>query len=93
MTSWIESYAGALESGSGDDAPALLLSDEVAATVLDLARIVAHGTERSNAPLSTYAAGYFVGRRAAAGEHPAAALARAVEAARELLLDDSTSET
>ena len=46
--------------------------------LLDLARTVAHATERRNAPLATYLAGRFVAQRVAAGVAPAEALAEAV---------------
>jgi hypothetical protein len=46
-----------------------------AEALLDLARVVAHGTERRNAPLATYLAG----RWAAGGGDPAQALRTATE--------------
>lgn len=46
--------------------------------LLELARAVAHGTERRHAPLSTYLAGRFVARRTAAGVALEEALAEAV---------------
>lgn len=41
------------------------LTDEQVEAVLDLARDVAHGTERRYAPLTTYLAGMAVGRSGA----------------------------
>jgi len=46
--------------------------------LLDLARTVAHATERRYAPLSTYVAGRFVAERTAAGVPLEEALAEAV---------------
>ncbi len=53
--------------------------------LLRIARRVAHGSERVNAPLSTYVAGRHVAARVAAGGDEAAALAE-VEAAVSRLL-------
>lgn len=53
--------------------------------LLRLAREVAHGTERVNAPLSTYVAGRHVAERVAAGGDEAAALAEVEAAVRRLL--------
>lgn len=56
-------------------------------TLLDLARRVAHGTERRNAPLATYLAGMYVAGRGAAGVDAASALAEVVAATDALLAD------
>ena len=53
------------------------LSDGQVDALLDLARNVAHGTERRFAPLSTYLAGRYVAERVAAGVPEADALAEA----------------
>lgn len=71
-----ERYAEALGLGLG--------GDEVE-TVLDLARVVAHGSERKSAPLSTYLAGQYVAERIRAGVPRAEALAEAVAIGRRLL--------
>jgi len=55
---WPERYSAALELG--------LTEDEVD-TILDLARDVAHATERRFAPLTTYLTGKYVARRQATG--------------------------
>ena len=55
---WPERYGVALE---------LELAEEEVDAILDLARDVAHATERRFAPLSAYLAGKFVARRLAAG--------------------------
>ncbi len=63
-------------------------ADEIAA-VLDLARVVAHGTERRFAPLSTYLAGQFVAERMRAGMPHADALAEAVTVAERVISTQS----
>ncbi len=73
---WAHSYAAALQ---------LTLTDEEIEEVLRLARLVAHGTERRNAPLAAFLAGRFVGRPAASESPPAGALSEAVAAAERLL--------
>jgi CubicO group peptidase (beta-lactamase class C family) len=61
---------------------ALPLGEAEIDAVLDLARTVAHATERRYAPLSTYLAGRYVAERAAAGVPLADALAEAVALAQ-----------
>jgi len=75
-----ERYAEALGLDMG--------ADQVAA-VLDLARVVAHGTERKFAPLSTYLAGQFVAQRMRAGVPHADALAEAVSVAERVMSTQS----
>ena len=58
-------------------------------TVLDLARVVAHGSERKFAPLSSYLAGQYVAERSRAGVPPAQALAEAVAIAERTLEGES----
>ena len=60
------------------EALGLRLGVEEVETVLDLARVVAHGSERKFAPLSSYLAGQYVAERARTGVAPADALAEAV---------------
>ncbi len=79
---WPRRYAMAL----GAD----LRSSDVDA-LLDLARQVAHGSERRFAPLSTFVAGRFVTARMAQGATAADALAEAIAVARSLLPDDDRS--
>jgi hypothetical protein len=74
---WIDRFADAL--GVPRVAP-----KEMGA-LLKMSREVAHGVERKDAPLSTYLAGVYVGRRTAAGETQEDALKRAIEEARQLL--------
>ncbi len=73
---WPRRYAAAL----GAD-----LTDADVEALLDLARDVAHGSERRFAPLSTFVAGRFVASRMAAGASASEALAVAVAVARSLL--------
>ena len=66
-------------------AMALELSDVEKETVLELARIVAHGSERMYAPLSTYLAGQFIAELVRNGLPRAEALAEAVAVAKRTL--------
>lgn len=67
------------------EALGLELSEEEAQAVLDLARRVAHGTERRFAPLSTYLAGQFVTELVKTGVPPCEALAEALAIAERVL--------
>jgi len=73
---WPRRYAVAL----GAD-----LAEHEVEALLDLAREVAHGSERRFAPLSTFVAGRFVATRMAAGVSASDALADAIAVARSLL--------
>ena len=66
-------------------AMALDLSEAEKETVLELARIVAHGSERMYAPLSTYLAGQFVAELVRTGVPRAEALTEAVAVAKRTL--------
>ncbi len=57
------------------------LTDAEVDALLDMARAVAHATERRYAPLSAYVAGRFVAARTAAGVSLEEALAEAVRVA------------
>ncbi|MDQ4132640.1 MAG: DUF6457 domain-containing protein [Actinomycetota bacterium] len=63
----------------------LTLDESEAAAVLDLARVVAHGSERRYAPLSTYLAGQFVATRAQTGAALDEALREAADLAQRVL--------
>ena len=67
----------------GDD-----LGDDEAAMLLELAREVAHATERRFAPLSAFVAGRYVATRVAEGATAIEALTDAVDVARSLLADE-----
>ena len=73
---WPDRYSAALDLD--------LTEDEVEA-ILDLARDVAHATERRFAPLSAYLTGKFVARRQAAGSTTDEALGEAQEIVGRLL--------
>jgi hypothetical protein len=60
------------------EALGLKLTEEEVQAVLDLARVVAHGSERRFAPLSTYLAGQFVAELVRTGIPVHEALAEAV---------------
>lgn len=76
MDDWLSRYTTALE---------LDLSDDEVDAILDLARDVAHGTERRFAPLSAYLAGKYVTRRVAEGVPAEEAVREAQEVVGRLL--------
>jgi hypothetical protein len=78
---WFQEYAAALEERLGRSEPTVHLPRESKNPILDLARIVAHGTERKNAPLAAYVAGRYVAARIAQGVEESGALAEALAAA------------
>jgi hypothetical protein len=58
MDTWLKDARDAVAAAAGVRAEELELSDEDAATLLDLARIAAHDSgERTNAPLLCYIVG------------------------------------
>ncbi|MDP8928968.1 MAG: DUF6457 domain-containing protein [Actinomycetota bacterium] len=83
MSDWLRRYAVAL----GQEP---LTSQEVRA-ILELARDVAHGTERRFAPLSTFLAGIHAAGHLGQDGLRAAALTDAIEIARRLVADDEDS--
>lgn len=84
MNDWLDRYAGALaQSMEGPARPGLEWGETN--VVLDLARIVAHGTERKNAPLATFVAGRYSALRESTGVDRSKALAEAMEVAHALL--------
>ena len=62
MDSWLMAAAAAVADTSGVPPDDLRLSDADETTLLDLARIAAHDSERTNAPLICYLAGLAVAR-------------------------------
>jgi hypothetical protein len=62
MDSWLTSAAGEVAGTAGISSDDLRLSDADATTLLDLARIAAHDSERTNAPLICYLVGLAVAR-------------------------------
>jgi len=61
------------------------LSDEEQGLLLDVARDVAHGTERKATPIATFLLGTAVARRMATGEDRHAALSAAATDLRDVL--------
>jgi hypothetical protein len=77
---FLDRYAAALAAaGVGTGADALTAAEEE--MVLELARIVAHGTERKNAPLATYLTGLAIAAGPSDGARETV-LARALKIAR-----------
>ncbi|HEV3354772.1 MAG TPA: DUF6457 domain-containing protein [Acidimicrobiales bacterium] len=76
MDDWPERYSAALE---------LDLTDDEVDAILDLARDVAHATERRFAPLSSYLAGRYVARRVSEGATAQDAVHEAQEVVGRLL--------
>jgi hypothetical protein len=74
------------------EALGLRLTDDEADAVLDLARLVAHGSERKFAPLSTFLAGQFVAELVRGGIPRIEALHEAVALARRALDDETPPE-
>jgi hypothetical protein len=70
------------------EALGLKLTEQEADAVLDLARAVAHGTERRFAPLSSYLAGQFVAELVRTGVPRHEALAEAAAIAERALPAD-----
>jgi hypothetical protein len=67
------------------EALGLTLTEQEVDAVLDLARLVAHGSERKSAPLSTYLAGQFVAELMRTGLSRAEALTEAAAVAQRVL--------
>ncbi|MDQ2826578.1 MAG: DUF6457 domain-containing protein [Actinomycetota bacterium] len=67
------------------EALGLAMGAAEAESVLDLARVVAHASERKYAPLSSYLAGQFVAGRVRAGVPHTEALAEAAAIAEAVL--------
>ena len=74
------------------EALGLQLGDEESDIVLDLARVVAHGSERRFAPLSSYLAGQFVAELVRAGIPRDEALKEALSLAERSLATDPVKE-
>jgi hypothetical protein len=78
MADWLETFAAALDENLSDQTSGV--GAEERNLLLGLAREVAHGTERKNAPLATYIAGRYVALRGTDE-----ALTEALEVARSTL--------
>jgi hypothetical protein len=90
MTNFPRRYAEALEAESGCT---LGLTDEEVDAVLDLARDVAHATERRYAPLSAFVAGKFVLDRTRAGVPVEEALEQAGAVVARVLRGEEPAES
>lgn len=84
MSDWFEEYAELLEARLGSPEPGVHLSRRATNPVLGLARLVAHGTERKNAPLAAFVAGRYVAARVGQGADEADAVAEALEIAKQI---------
>jgi hypothetical protein len=84
MADFLDDFASALSErlseGSQVDLPR-----ELKNPLLDLARVVAHSTERKNAPLGTFIAGRYLEARRAQGVDEVTAIGEVVETAEKLL--------
>lgn len=93
---WLSALADALSKGPGPEGlgpqgpgpeglgshePSLAPGAAETSLLLDLARVVAHSSERRNAPLATYLAGRYAATRTAQGATVEQALTEAVQAA------------
>ena len=86
MQDWLTDYSSALVVELPGVAVDLPPSPELAAALLDLARVVAEGTgQKTNAPLSTFMVGRFVTILGGSGATPEAAVALATEIAQRVL--------
>jgi Domain of unknown function (DUF6457) len=82
---WYERLSEALSGDAGR--PAATLTPHLRGQVLRIARDVAHGTERKNAPVATFIAGRYVEARCAEGADAQTALNEVAEAVARLLPD------
>lgn len=85
---WLDRLATILAQTAGMEAS--LLTPHLHGGVLALARDVAHGTERRNAPVAAFVAGRYVQARVAQGSTAEAALTEVTEAAARLLPPPAT---
>lgn len=92
MDDFVAKYSAALnqrlatlETAPAASGPGAELSDAEGSMMLVGARLVAHSTERKNAPLSTYLAGKFVGTWVARGGRAEDGAAEAMAIAQQLL--------
>jgi hypothetical protein len=86
---WAQEYARALARAAGRD---VTVSPDEQEAVLLLARLVAHGSERRNAPLATFLAGQLVSLRREAGVPVGEAIGEATRLAEELLPESAEDE-
>jgi Domain of unknown function (DUF6457) len=82
---WCERFGASLMAASGQAASPI--TPRLQARLLTIARDIAHGTERRNAPVCAFIAGRYVEARHAQGVDADAALSEVAEAAARLLRD------
>lgn len=82
MSDFLAEFTRALGEAVGAD---VALPSTSKNRLLELARLVAHNSERKNTPLATFLIGRFVEARVRGGIEPAAALDEAIAAAEHLL--------
>lgn len=80
---FLESFATALANAVDLTSEDFSTAEEI--ELLDLARIVAHGTERKNAPLATYLAGQYVAIRGADDVSSSQAVSEVLAIANDIL--------
>jgi hypothetical protein len=85
MADWIDDLADALSDRLGGARGALRLDLGQSQDILESARHVSHGTERSNAPLASYLIGRYVAARVSAGVDPDRALTEALNVVKRML--------
>ncbi|HYN99402.1 MAG TPA: DUF6457 domain-containing protein [Actinomycetota bacterium] len=86
MQEWLTDYSAALAVELPGLAVGLRPSQDLASELLDLARIIAEGAgQKTNAPLSTFMVGRFVGLVAESGVPPEDAVKLATEIAERVL--------
>jgi hypothetical protein len=87
MGDFLEDFAAALEEGLGKGSD-VHLSRELKNPLLNLARVVAHTTERKNAPLVTFIAGRYVEARRSQGGDDVSAIAEVADVAEKLTAEE-----
>lgn len=94
MQDWLTHYSAALTVELPGQPVELHPPEDLSDELLNLARIIAEGTgQKTNAPLSTFMVGRFVGLVTASGVTPEAAIALATEIAQRLLNSGELEET
>jgi len=85
MSDWLQEYADRLELDAELVEGALRVTSEQQESLLELARLVAHGTERKNAPLAAFLVGRFTACKGTGDAAVQAAILKAVHIADESL--------
>ena len=85
MDDWLDGFARALREELRGDGAVHGVDEQTQESLLELARVVAHGAERRFAPLSTFLAGQYVAARVKDGATPLAAAEEARAIAERLV--------